>query len=69
MIQKRLQKAVNKTRNMVNSAPADFYPKVMADVAKKIAKESKLGCKIKGEEFLEDNGMNAMLGVGKSIST
>lgn len=59
-------KAVNKTRNMVNTAPADFYPQTMADTAKHIAKESGLECKILGEKYLEKNGMNAMLSVGRA---
>lgn len=63
---KEIAKAVNRTRNMVNTPPQDFYPKVMADTAKTIAKESKVTCKIKGEEYLVDNGMNAMLAVGRS---
>ncbi len=65
-ISKEIAKAVNKTRDMVNTAPADFYPEIMANIAKKIAKESNLDCKIKGEEYLEKNGMNAMLNVGRA---
>lgn len=61
-----IAKAVNKTRSMVNTTPADFYPAVMADMAKEIAKESELEVKIKGEEYLLENGMNAMLSVGRA---
>jgi len=63
---KVIAKAVNKTRNIVNTPPADYYPKVMAETAKKIAKENNLDCKIQGEEYLEKNGMNAMLSVGRA---
>ncbi len=59
-------KAVNKTRNMVNTAPADFYPETMAELARDIAKESNLDCKIYGEKYLHKNGMNAMLSVGRA---
>ncbi len=61
-----ISKAVNKTRDMVNTIPADFYPKVMAEEAKKIAKESKLECIIHGEKYLEKNGMNSMNSVGRA---
>ena len=61
-----ISKAVNKTRDMVNTIPADFYPKVMANEAKKIAKESNLECIIHGEKYLEKNGMNSMNSVGRA---
>ncbi len=62
----QIAKAVNKTRDMVNTPPMDFYPKVMAKKAKKIAKESNLECKVYGEKYLKENGMNAMLSVGRA---
>lgn len=61
-----IAKAVNKTRDMVNTTPEDFYPEIMAEEAKKIAKESKLEYSIYGEKYLEKNGMNAMLSVGRA---
>ncbi len=63
---KIISKAVNKARDMVNTTPGDFYPEVMANLAKKLAKDAKIDCKIKGEKFLEKNGMNAMLSVGRA---
>ena len=63
---KIIAKAVNKTRDMVNTPPADFYPKVMAKKAKKIAEDVELDIRIEGEKFLEENGMNAMLSVGRA---
>ena len=63
---KIISKAVNKTRDMVNTPPADFYPKVMAKTAKKLAKDANIEAKIQGEKFLEENGMNAMLSVGRA---
>ena len=61
-----ISKAVNKTRDMVNTIPADFYPKVMAKEAKKIAKKSNLECSIHGEKYLEKHGMNSMNSVGRA---
>jgi leucyl aminopeptidase len=61
---KIISKAVNKARDMVNTTPGDFYPQVMADVAKKLAKDVNFDCKIKGEKYLAKNAMNAMLSVG-----
>lgn len=63
---KIIAKAVNKVRDMVNTPPADFYPKVMAKKAKKIAKDLDLEVKIEGEKYLQDNKMNAMLSVGRA---
>ena len=61
-----ISKAVNKARDMVNTTPGDFYPEVMANLAKKLAKDASLDCKIKGEKFLLKNDMNAMLSVGRA---
>ena len=63
---KIIAKAVNKTRDMVNTPPADFYPKTMAKKAKKIAQDLELDSRVEGEKFLEENGMNAMLSVGRA---
>jgi leucyl aminopeptidase len=63
---KIITKAVNKTRNMVNTPPADFYPEVMAKIAKKLAKSADIEVRIEGEKFLKENGMNAMLSVGRA---
>lgn len=61
-----ISKAVNKTRDMVNSAPADFYPQVMADLAKDLAKDASIDCKVHGEKFLDRNHMHSMLSVGRA---
>jgi leucyl aminopeptidase len=58
--------SVNKTRDFVNATPEDFYPKVMFKESKKIAKDNKISIKVYGEEYLEKNGMNAMLSVGRA---
>lgn len=63
---KIISKAVNKTRDMVNTPPADFYPEIMAKTAKKLAKDANIEVKIEGEKFLKENEMNAMLSVGRA---
>ncbi len=57
---------VNLTRDFVNTAPDDFYPKVMAKEAKKIAKENDLTCKILGDNYFEENGMGSIAAVGRA---
>ena len=63
---KIISKAVNKTRTMVNTAPADFYPSVMAEVAQELAKDANISCEVYGEKFLEKNKMMAMHSVGRA---
>ena len=63
---KIISKAVNKARTMVNTAPADFYPAVMADIAKDLAKDADISCEIHGEKYLEKNKMMAMHSVGRA---
>ncbi len=58
--------AVNLVRDFVNTAPDDFYPSVMAQEAIKISSNNKLECKILDEDYLEQNGMGAMLAVGRA---
>lgn len=59
-------KSVNLVRDIINTTPEDYYPKTMSKSAKKIAKENSLECKIYGEKYLKDNGMNSMLAVGRA---
>lgn len=63
---KVISKAVNKTRDMVNTPPQDFYPGVMAELAQKLSMDAKISCKVHGEEYLEKHGMNAMLAVARA---
>jgi len=71
-IQKEFEEAVaicnsvNMVRDFVNTAPEDFYPEVMAKHAISIAKDNGLECKILDEDYLEENGMGAMLAVGRA---
>ena len=63
---KIIAKAVNKARNMVNTAPADFYPEVMANIAQDLAKDVEISCEVYGEKYLEKNNMMAMHSVGRA---
>ncbi|MDD2291801.1 MAG: leucyl aminopeptidase [Aliarcobacter sp.] len=59
-------KSINFTRDIVNTAPQDYYPEIMANDALKIAKNQNIECKVFGEDYLKQNGMNAMFCVGKA---
>ena len=63
---KSICNSVNMVREIINTTPEDYYPKTMAKSAKDIASKNGLECKIYGEEYLLDNGMNAMLAVGRT---
>ncbi len=54
------------TRDIVNTTPEDINPKTFADLAKKLAKSNKLGCKVLEKEELEKENCNAMLAVGRA---
>ena len=58
--------SVNFTRDIVNTPPDDFYPKIMAKVAKDIAKEYNLECKILKEKDIKNENMNALLAVARA---
>ena len=61
-----IAEATNFTRNLVNTTPEDMTPPQMAKLAKKLAKESNLTCKILDEKGLKGESMNAMLAVGRA---
>ncbi|MCF6331298.1 MAG: leucyl aminopeptidase [Sulfurimonas sp.] len=54
------------TRDIVNTIPHDLNPPSFAKLAKKLAKENNLKCKILGEKELKKEKMNAMLSVGRA---
>jgi leucyl aminopeptidase len=54
------------TRDIVNTAPDDMYPQVMAKLAKKLAKENGLECDILGKRELKKEKCHAMLAVGRA---
>lgn len=58
--------AVNSARDMVNTAPVDFYPEVFAKIAQDLAKDLEISCEVFGEKYLEKNKMMAMYSVGKA---
>ncbi len=58
--------ATNFTRDIVNTAPDDCYPAVMADIAKALADEVGLKCKILKPKEIKKEKMNALLSVGKA---
>ena len=58
--------AVNSTRDMVNTAPADFYPEIMAKKAEILAKDVEITCEVFGEKYLEKNKMMAIHSVGRA---
>ena len=61
-----ISEAVNMVRTMINTAPDDFYPDIMALEAAMIAKENNLECKILDDEYFEQNEMGAILAVGRA---
>jgi leucyl aminopeptidase len=58
--------ATNFTRDIVNTPPDDFTPLHMAKVAKKIAKDFELDCKIYDERYLVNEGYGAMSMVARA---
>jgi leucyl aminopeptidase len=58
--------SVNMVRSIVNTPPEDYFPLTMANDAKNIASKNNLECIIHGEEYLLENGMNAMFNVGRA---
>ncbi|OCL86782.1 Cytosol aminopeptidase [Aliarcobacter thereius] len=58
--------AVNISRDMVNTAPADFTPLTFVKEAEKIAKEFELECQVFGEKYLEKEKMMSMHSVGRA---
>ena len=61
-----LAEATSFTRDIVNTIPHDLNPPSFAKLAKKLAKENNLNCKILGEKKLKKEKMNAMLSVGRA---
>jgi len=58
--------ATNFTRDIVNTPPEDCYPKVMADIAKNMAKEAGLTCNILKAKALKKEKMETLLAVGRA---
>lgn len=61
-----LSNSVNMVRDFVNTTPEDFYPKIMAKKAKKIAIENDLEIKVFGEKYFKEEKMGAISAVGRA---
>jgi len=58
--------ATNFTRDIVNKAPQEVNPQVLAQIAKELATKNDLECKVLQEDELLKENMNAMLAVGRA---
>jgi len=58
--------ATNYTRDIVNTAPDDCYPVVIAKMAKKLAKKNGLECTILNPKEIKKEKMNALLAVARA---
>jgi leucyl aminopeptidase len=58
--------ATNFARDIVNTAPDDFYPAIMAKTAKKLAKNNGLAVEILKPKQLQKEGMGALLAVARA---
>lgn len=58
--------ATNFTRDIVNKAPQEVNPQVLAQIAKELATKNELECKVLQEDELLRENMNAMLAVGRA---
>jgi len=58
--------ATNFTRDIVNTTPEDCYPKVMADIAQTMAKETGLKCTILKPKTLRKEKMHTLLAVARA---
>jgi len=59
-------KATNYTRDIVNTTPDDCYPKIMANIAKKLAKDNNIECKILKPKELKKEKMETLLAVARA---
>jgi leucyl aminopeptidase len=60
-----VSESVNHTRDLVNEPGDRMYPKVLADTAKKLAKENKLGVTVVSGKELVKQGYRGLVAVGK----
>lgn len=59
-------KSTNFTRDIVNTTPEDCYPATLAKIAKELAKESNLECKILKPKELRAEKMETLLAVARA---
>ncbi|WP_077689563.1 MULTISPECIES: leucyl aminopeptidase [Nocardiopsis] len=60
-----LAEAVNLTRDLVNTAPADLVPEDLADTAQEIARQTGLQIEVLDERALSEGGYGGLTGVGQ----
>src|SRR6185503_10261515 len=58
-------RAVNLTRDWINTPAGDFVPAVFADAAVAAAKAAKVGVRVLDEAALERDGLGGLIGVGQ----
>mgnify|MGYP006281673589 CR=1 FL=1 len=58
--------SVNYARDLVNMPPSELTPVKLADFARKLGRENNLAVQVKGEKYLEKEGMGAFLAVSKA---
>jgi leucyl aminopeptidase len=58
--------STNFTRDIVNTTPEDCYPNIMANIAKELAEESSLECKILKRKELQAENMETLLAVARA---
>jgi len=58
--------ATNFTRDIVNTTPEDCYPAVMASIAKDMAEDVGLKCKVLKKKELQEEKMETLLAVGRA---
>ena len=58
--------ATNFTRDIVNTTPDDCYPKILANIAEGLAKNSKMKCKILKPKALRKEKMETLLAVARA---
>ena len=61
-----IAEATNFVRDIVNTAPDDFYPAVMAKQAKKLAKHESIECTVLKPKAIKEEKMNALLAVARA---
>lgn len=63
-----LAEAVNFTRDLVNTAPADLVPEDLAAAAQEIAQQAGLDIEVLDEQALSEGGYGGLTGVGQGSS-
>ncbi len=61
-----IAEATNYARDLVNMPPSELTPVKLADFARKLGKENNLSVQVRGEKYLEKQGMGAFLAVSKA---